>query len=72
VDVAEGVTGEGVSVNVGGFVGVLLGIGVIEGMNTSVTAPASGAQVVKRRIINNTNKFFIVRLDKYPSPTFDL
>jgi hypothetical protein len=64
VDVAEGVTGDGVKVGV--LVTVSLGSGVIdgaiEGMDFTVAAVPAGAQAFKRRITTTRNVFFIVRL----------
>ena len=62
VNVAEGVIGVGVNVNVGDGVEVSLGFGVMEGIDTSVLAPVAGAQAYRRRITINGTKFFIVRL----------
>jgi hypothetical protein len=69
VNVAEGVTGDGVNVNVTVVVTVSLGIGVIDGVVEGCNTPvAAGAQAFKRRIIANREKFFIVRLVEYQLP----
>ena len=65
MNVAEGVTGDGVEVNVGVLVGVSLGVGVkdgvIEGIDTSAAVPA-GAQALRRMRIMNREIFLIVCL----------
>ena len=70
MNVAEGVTGDAVEVNVGVLVGVSLGAGVrdgvIEGIDTLAAVPV-GAQALRRRRIRNREIFFIVCLVEHES-----
>ena len=61
VEVAEGMTGDGVNVNVGVMVRVSVGCGVVEAVaEGSTTCVVAGAQACKRRIIKKNEKCFIV------------
>ena len=62
VEVAAGVMGDGVNVNVGVRMNVSVGCGVVEAVaEGSTTCVVAGTQACKRKIIKNKEKCFILR-----------